>query len=672
MKTTISFVAAAAMFLVAQPSMPEEARQFSIVAKEFPTKPELIGTPVVFPHVYHGVAVRGKTPAEDVAYLSLYNSSKNGHLVEYEIEKDRVNTYALPKGALGMKGLIAAQDGYIYGGSQGNGHLYRFNPKTKKLQDIGKPVEEDTFFCHMDQAADGMIYGGTYGSGSFFSFNPATGEMKNYGPMDKDEKYIWSVAATDGDIVFCGMASHSKIYAFNLKTGEKTQIMPEEYVTSDFSYGLIVNGGYLYAGCPYKNIVLAFDAKTYKLLDVVDMSEQGEFSVNSVAFKGDDDDYYFNTSYGLYLWNYNARTRKLRKVFDERFGQILAVFPGYKAYAQNFDSGLVGYDFKTGEITRRELDLKGEGMGIMNIAAGPDGKIYGGTYINQHMFSYDPVSGELKDMGKAIRNGGQIYSLQSYKRKIYMGHYTQGICSIYDPWKPWKPGTTEGSNPLDIGRLSPYANRPIQVTLGKDKYIYFGTMPRYGHLGGSLVRVDPETNSIEPHRNIVKDHSIYSVASGFGVTYDETANYIYAGSSIYGGTGAKPVDKSARLLIWDTSRLEKIFECEPVPMAEYIYALAVASDGKVFGAADRTLFVFDPYKKEIETKFNPQLGTIRKLMKSANGLIYAGSDKALFQIDPKTLAISIIPTEGGVRAICEDSDHVIYLNQGPDLYKYEP
>jgi outer membrane protein assembly factor BamB len=161
-------------------------------------------------------------------------------------------------------------------------------------------------------------------------------------------------------------------------------------------------------------------------------------------------------------------------------------------------------------------------MDVFSLTAGPDGNIYGSTYINMHLFRCDAESGKLTDLGKASRWAGQVDSLSLGRDgKIYIGAYTDAVVSIYDPTRPWEPGLHPGSNPREIGPVGKGQYRTRSNCLGPDGRIYVGSIPSYRSSDtGAFTICDPGTGGMDVRSDFVKGGAVETVAAdGKGRVY---------------------------------------------------------------------------------------------------------------------------------------------------------
>jgi hypothetical protein len=268
-------------------------------------------------------------------------------------------------------------------------------------------------------------------------------------------------------------------------------------------------------------------------------------------------------------------------------------------------------------------------MMVFSLGTGPDGCIYGGSVSLLHLFKYDPGTDVLADLGFPYPGGGgEFYSLHTHGERLYMAAYSSAVLGTYQPSEPWDPGTDVESNPRRIGPTGGEQNRPHALTSAADGRVFIGSEPDYGEHGGALSIYDPVTDSFEVHRHIVPNQTVLSLtASRDGWT-------VYGGSSIRGGTGTEPLVRRAHFFAWDVRKGEKVVDIVPVVGADHITALATAPDGKIYGCAGSTLFVFDPETGEIIHKQSAQEGQIIGMVVGEDGLIYGRGRTAIFRMKP--------------------------------------
>ena len=317
---------------------------------------------------------------------------------------------------------------------------------------------------------------------------------------------------------------------------------------------------------------------------------------------------------------------------------------------------------------------------IVGLNTGPDGKIYGSTIISMHMFSFDPRTRELTDLGRAGWSSGEIYDVIAYGDKVYLGSYGGGYWASYDPSKPWDPqpeqeGISPTANPRNFGQLGQDMNRPFEYAVGADNRIYIACRSNYRIPGGGLARFDPASEEIRVFRD--EEQSFQSV------TADE--RFVYGGTSISGGRGCIETTTEGKLVLFDVEAEARVFECIPVPAAEAVTSVAVSSaDGLVYGSVSSgQLFAFDVDERqvvrrwEMRSKGTPLMGVpetygITHLTCAHDGDIYGVTQKDVFQLNVSTGEVRYLdpPPITDLYQIVEGEPGVFYIGARGHLLEY--
>src|SRR5690606_28007625 len=152
----------------------------------------------------------------------------------------------------------------------------------------------------------------------------------------------------------------------------------------------------------------------------------------------------------------------------------------------------------------------------------------------------------------------------------------------------------ENGNPKLIGNIKGQERIISAASSTQYDNIYFGTVPEYGKLGGSLLVVDPN-NKIKEVKPF-KDQSIVSLVF--------KGSMLYGGTSISGGFGSKPTTKEGRLFIFDPIHQKVVYDAVPVRGAIAITAIAEFDSERIAGIAGGTLFIFNTKTRKVEKEIN--------------------------------------------------------------------
>jgi hypothetical protein len=386
---------------------------------------------------------------------------------------------------------------------------------------------------------DGRLYGGTYGNAKLIFFDPNTGQMGDLGRMHPTQMYSRTVAAGKDGRIYIGIGmAEGDIVVFDPATGKHSSILPADMEKVKSGSTKLGEDGHAYA------------------------------QLGERWFRCED--------------------------------SILTPVPGYPGSPiQRFRDGRILESAGNGfyeirhpgnRVVRSEFSYEGTGVGIFMVANGPLGRIYGSTMMPLELFEYDPAAGSMKHLGNPTSVNGEIYSMAALGDLLYVCAYPGSWLSVYDPGRPWDYGTSPESNPRGIGYAGDGHLRPRAMIVAPDGRIYIGSHPPYGEHGGALGVYDPvEDSFVENYRHLIPNQSIVTLA------HEPESGLIFGGSSIVGGGGTRPVEKSAHLFAWDLVAREKVFDMVPDVDDDSINAMTIM-DGRVFFAArpSNSIYCLEP------------------------------------------------------------------------------
>jgi hypothetical protein len=566
----------------------------------------------------------GKTGEKDTIYLSFSQYNAPLSLLALNPDTGQIRQFNGPLSSeMGSWGFTIDHENRIYLGSYYSARLLRFDPKTEKWDDLGRPAgESESFICKITTGTDGKIWGGTFPSAKLFSYDPKTEVSEDFGRMDPDQFYCYPTAGDDG-LIYCAIQfEKTDIVVFDPEKKTKTSLIPPE------------------SRKPSRmSLVKGRDGKVYVKLSASDQwfLIEGEKKLVEVAKS----DVPFAPS-GLP----DGRTFSL---IDGRFLRI--------------ENPLTK--------DKKEIPLQYEAAGayIFTVGTGPDGKIYGSSMLPLRLFVYDPQANSLANLGKASHAAGEVYSMGALDGKLYLCSYPEARLSVYDPSKPLRFGDNEEANPRDLGPMGDGLYRPRAMVAGPHGKVYIGGYPDYGLLGGAISVYNPKENERRVYRHIIQNQSVASLA------YIEKFDLIAAGGSIRGGTGTHAVEKVAKLMLWDPKEEKKIFEVVVVPEAKTILSLAVTGEGLLYGITDNEkVFVFDPEKREVKKMIDLGFKEPREisLQLGPDSRLYGLAKEAIFSIDSRNDQISLItkppvPIHSGMAML----GRRIYFGSGANLWEYK-
>jgi streptogramin lyase len=567
-----------------------------------------------------------------------YYSTTGGALVGYHAESGESVKAKL--GSAGGYGCVRGADGALYIGGIGPGNLYRYDPTTSELTNLGGAQFGVQYIWDTAASPDGKVYGACYPTCSVIEYDVATGELRDLGRVVEGEEYVRSVCVDHRGKVWAGVGNRAHLVVLDPQTGERHDVLPEDRRHNSTCYDLQASGKHVLISTLYDGEMLVFDAHTEGLARTIPMPDDSLCWMNTRGGPPGRPYLYASPSGDLYQYDIDAG-RLTRRA--EGLGQCEQVVEDRFVHGID-DQDYFLYDLQQGEyLDRRTLTEAEEGMQIYTLTGAPDGNLYGSTYINQHIFAYRPESGRLTDLGKCIRTGGQVDSIHAGRDgRIYLGSYVRAHLSIYDPRKPWRPSRDPDGNPRELGMVGHGQYRTQAITLGPDGNIWVGTIPSYNSAPtGALSRWNPETGEHESWLDLVPGGAVTRIAA------DEKHLYCAGGG---------------RFFVWDPWRETKVHEEERT-----VHSLVVAA-GQVLGSSGDEVLAFSPQEMKILATLPSAIGPMEHMAVAPSGLVYGISGKGICEIDAAQWTARQVSAEGG-KHIAVDRRGDVYFARGAGLWR---
>ena len=452
----------------------------------------------------------GKT-ADGRASLLASMSQNNGGLfvIDIDLETGRCRQFAVHDpvnstfSAASFRSLLS---GILYIVSGWDGHLHRFdaNHPDRGLEDLGRiyPAAGDIAPIGINEGPDGVLWIGTYPGATLTSYDPATRKFTCFGKKDDTDNYLYPLAGDDGSLAGIEKFGRPHLLLFDPKTGEHREAGPSVSDPTDKAQFLKFFKG--------------TDGRLY--LD----SHAGKFRVDQLNLSPVDE--------------LPAPLPGIHATYKHAY-QAPAEMPGGWT-AQFLDDGINGVGVPRHVLlTNRDplvpsrqlhLDWVGGGSNLHIIDVGPDGHLYGSSYMPNRLWRakvdspaaglpkeglrpvnasepLPPDSAHLEDLGEHTFAGGEVYSMACLDGKLYLGSYPEARLSVFDPVKPLHFGTGPNDNPRDLGRLDHIGFRPNAMVVTPDGRLWMGASPDYGLYGGTLAWFNPQTSEKKSHRTVVPE-----------------------------------------------------------------------------------------------------------------------------------------------------------------------
>jgi hypothetical protein len=312
---------------------------------------------------------------------------------------------------------------------------------------------------------------------------------------------------------------------------------------------------------------------------------------------------------------------------------------------------------------RLDLSPRQGGMGVMDLAVGPDGHIYGATYYNASLFRVDPAEARTVPVGRVMGAPGEFRGLQDLGRGRLLVPGYHGQLYVHRVAEPWG-----AANPVRVGEIG--HGQGLAMTADRDRHgtVALATPPGYGERGGGLTIIDPERVTWRTLRAPVPDQSVVSVAFGPG-------DHLFAGTSVESGLGASVTATVGHLIVVDPRSLKVVADVTPVPGATAVTAVAHLDGQRVLAGTDTgQLFTFDATTHLVRQVV--RLPHVRELRRwpGTNHILGIGWRKGLFLVDRDTLAVAWIPgaPDKLLPGIAFDAAGRAYVHDGARIYRISP
>jgi streptogramin lyase len=568
-----------------------------------------------------------------------YYSSTGSELVGIEPASGERMEVKLP--SPGGYGLAVGADGAIYVGGVSPGNMYRFDPSTMAMRDLGGKQHGSDYVWACAASPDGKrIYGATYPQSRLLEYGVESGRLRDLGRMSEKEAYARGVCVDAFGKVWVGVGIHADLVVYDPETGRRASVLPSEFKASSTCYNLAASGPYVFCSLLFDGKLLIFDARTKELVRALSPPRNDAFCMTTLG--APPGEIYFYTQPSGTLLHYSVAEDRLTRLADG-LGQCELVKDRRYVYGAD-DQDFFVYDLKaTKYLTRTKLAEAKDGMALMTLCAGKDGFIYGSTYINQHMFRLDPKTDKIVDLGKVVRMGGQVDSMCAGRDgRIYMGSYAFAVVSVYDPARPWQPGRGDPANPREIGRIEGQY-RTQRCALGPDGNLYMGTIPSYNSAPtGAFSRINPATNEITTWHDLVPGGAVSWVAA--------------AEKHVYGAGGGQ-------FFVFDPEA------ARPVYMTDLaVSAMTLASTGDIVGTAANTLFVFSPREMKVRYHQPCRVGDFTHMCTAPDGNSYGINASRIARITPGNWQVTELAAPGG-QFLAADAESNLYLARGAEVYR---
>ena len=573
--------------------------------------------------------------------------------------------------------LVKGPDGKLYGitqygGTNSYGVIYSFDPATntyakkRELSYADGGYGSGPLYLSSDGNFYGMgQYGGANGNGTIFRFNPSTLIYTIlYSLTANDGRYSYGRLTQVGNKLYGstangGVNSTGTIFSFDLSTNTYVKhldfdpyVSPYTNVKGSYSYSGLTAGsnGKLYGTTAYGGInsrgtFFSFDPATLALTKIRDFNSSDGAYPQEALLLGSDNKIYGVTSSGgtfggggLFSYNTSTNTYEILKHFDNAGGSnpssVTETTSGKLISTTNsggtYTIGVIfSFTLSTSAYTKLYEFNNPNGKEVFGVPAkGADGKLYGTTAqggLNNYgiLYSFDPATSvytKLKDFDYATGGNPRSSLLKASNNKLYGMTYSggsngAGVIYSYDPvtniyTKLKDLNYTTGGNP--------YGNSLIQGTDGK----FYGMTTQGGSAGyGVIFSFDPNTLAYAK----LKDFNLTDGQNPYGSLIQAQNGKLY-GLTAFGGGNQYGV-----LFSFDPVTLvyTKIKDFDYSREGAYPYgSLAKGSNNKLYGMTaygtnGSTIFSLDPASNNFESLIQNYINNYSTPYIASNDKLYS-------------------------------------------------
>lgn len=548
--------------------------------------------------------------------------------------------------------VCVSSDNFIYiAGS--NGHLFVYDPTSRKLSDLGLAIRGETFIYDIVAGDGGIIYGGTYPNAKVFSYDSGKGfsTLLNESAV-KGEKYIRSIEYFNKQL-YLGVGSHAHLIKFNINTKRRASLLPNKYS----SYSFIYSQKIIDYAKPDKIILARLTGdKNNKVLILnpynQDVMELAEFDIYSSFYNRRNNYLYFSSKNNYYRLNINNLIGSRERLYGP-IGSILGTYDNLyqgQIVSLTTQGEILKFNPTTNKMSLTRVGIPESQSKIHSLSMGPKGEVWTGGYLKGGNSTINPKTGAVVNFPGL----GQTESTTFLGNDMYFGVYPKAKIYRYNTENPWD---LRAGNPKLLIQIEGQ-DRPISsVSIPRQSKVFFGTVPSYGKVGGILLEIDENKKRAYTYHRVVENQSIISLDYNNGI--------VYGGTSIYGGAGSK-IKGNAAVFGWNVSKRSKEFV---LPLPGISMVLDIKSDEKnnLWIIADNRLMIMNPKNRTIikskelfnvkNLKANHKGGSI---VKFSGNFVYIFSNETLYKIDRTTFSSETI-LRGVDKVTSKDGSELYYL-----------
>jgi WD40 repeat protein len=558
--------------------------------------------------------------------------------------------------------LDVDRDGILWVGGTTRGELYSYNPNTDQLKDFGDMMENQSDTSIQDLTVnDQYVYGSTAYGANVFVFNKKTEKKERTLSTVVGKSYAKSlVVDPNNQYLYVSSGPTEDLLIWDLNNNFKVTLPTENYASESYVEKMKLIDNYLAVKFypSHKGNIYSFSTGAFL----------NEFDVDSRGFSPKDEqtnEFYYTYQGNFYGYDLNNGTsRNTNASLPGKANALSLDFINLKEDpSQTILTGLIDnngtyylYNPVTNQLKIKKASFPSQPVNLYSIFSDPDKKyIYVNGYMTGGLTQYDTVK------KKSIQLSGinQLESAIFVNGKIYAGGYPRARLLEVSPNEPWNQTSVK-----ELISLDKLGQERIPALTSYNNHIFAGTYPQTSTKGGLLLDYDLTTNQYKANEDYIPNQSIITLLP------DDTK--IYGGSSIH--ANYQKANDGAKFFRFDPQNpSEKELIPLPIVNASLVMSLIKGPDGNIWGAADGTIFSYDPVNNSFRTvkMLNGISGRFgnAKLLVGKDGFIYGTIEGRLFKLNPADMSYKNL-LESGAYNVEQDAQGNLYYKNLANFYMY--
>ncbi|WP_222928838.1 YncE family protein [Neobacillus piezotolerans] len=550
--------------------------------------------------------------------------------------------------------------GTVWVGGTTNGNLYSYNPNIDEFKDHGDMLAGTAETTIQDLAVtDYFVYGSTAYGASAFTFNKITGERESIKSASFGKQFAKSIAVEPDDrYVYISTGPLVDIFKWDIISDLKIPILNGAHPAESYAEKMKKIDDLL--------VVKFYPSKKANIYSLSSGTFLKEFMADSRGFspkEPEKNEFYYTYDGNFYAYNLgtgtirntNARLPRKRTALSLDFIQLKS------NPSRNILTGLIDnegnyflYNPFSNVVTVKKAILPSNPVNLHTLFTDSEQRyIYVNGFMTGGLTKFDSIE------RKGVQLGGvnQLESAIVMNGKLYGGAYPKARLIEITPNEFW-----DQSSIKELISLDKYSQERITAMAGyNNTHLFAGTYAQDSIKGGLLLDYDVATGDYRVYEDFITNQSIISLLPDEG--------YIYAGTSIH--SNYRRAEFSAKFFRFNPDNPnEKEFFFLPM-RATMVMSLIKGPDGDIWGAADGTIFAYNPYLNKFRSVkvLNAISGRFSnaKLLVGKDGFVYGTMEGRLFRINPADMSFTFL-LESGAYEIAQDEVGNLYYRYLSNLY----